>query len=261
MSTFFLISILIGAMAGLVTAMIVLLVLQVRNSTQVNKLTFPAYEYVVKQAENKANEIVGQAQKEARSIIANAEETGQKTIQEYTVSATDAHNTYIDTVNGFTKSLTAQLSDATKVSAEQIAILTAEATASLHSEKESISSQLALTLQAVEKISARMESQTNVAVTHMKEQIAQVSEALIKKIETESEQNQEYIDTYLAKALDVAEAQIDGYKESRVSLLDAHIERLVEDITSRVLHKRLSLKDHAELAREALAEAKEQNIL
>jgi hypothetical protein len=59
----------IGAVAlGLVIGMIILLFLQARSSIQISKLTFPAYEFTIKKAENEANEIVEKAQAEMASL-------------------------------------------------------------------------------------------------------------------------------------------------------------------------------------------------
>ncbi len=51
----------------------VLIVVQMRNSAHIHHLTYPVYEYTVKQAEQRANQIVAEAAEKARSIRTAAE--------------------------------------------------------------------------------------------------------------------------------------------------------------------------------------------
>lgn len=272
-----------GMMAGLVIAMVVLLVLQIRSSTQVNKLTFPAYEYVVKQASHKADEILHAAQKEAQSIVSEAEKSGQKIVQEYTTSATEVHTAYLKTVEQFTHNHSDALAVAAQEGALHLEKLVASVTESVHAQEEGVRVRFDESLQAVEKMSQRIEGRTNESVSKMEELLTQVGTALetrtsgsiekmenhvsvvektlIEKLQNADQQQQEYIHSHLEKALEAAEKHIIEYQKSRIGLLDMHIEKLVEDVTKRVLNKELTVQDHAQLARQALTEAKEHNLI
>lgn len=261
MSTFSGVEIILGALIGLVLSMIILLVLQFRSSSLMNKLTYPAYEYVIKQSEHKANLILEQAQKEAREITAEAEKAGQKILGNYTDSSRASHDAFVKNLEQFTHGLTSQLSDTTNNGMAQLQAVTSAAKQSLEKEQSSITAQVVVTLETAKSSSEMLQKKVSEAVLRMEENIASVSDNLAHKLQDEHTNQTAHIQAHLQKALDAAESQIESYQKSRIALLDRHIERLVEDITKRVLHKQLSIDDHAELARAALSEAKEHNLL
>jgi hypothetical protein len=108
---------------------------------------------------------------------------------------------------------------------------------------------------------ASLQTQTSQAVGTLEQKMAEAQQQLLLGLKAQADAQQERIETSLKKANDDALLQIDQYKKARLSLLDTHIERLIEDVTTRVLHKKLTVTEHAELARNALAEAKEHNLI
>jgi len=241
--------------------MITMLLMQMRSSARVNKLTYPAYEYVMRQTEAKAEKMLQKAQEEARHIVAAAEKTGQKTIQEYTKSATETHGVYLKTVEKFTNQLSEKLEESSHASSAQLEKLADEAIASMSSQQKVVQEKFSSALESVEKTSLQLEGETTEAIGELKRHVTEASTRLIEKLNAEGKQHTQYIHEHLEKAASSAEEQITEYQKARTALLDTHIERLVEDITARVLHKELTLTDHAELARAALADAKEHNLL
>ena len=250
-----------GLLAGLVIASIIMLVLQIRNSTSINKLTFPAYEYVIKKAEHQANEIINEAQKQARLIVTQAEQGGQKTVASYTQDAAKAHESYLASYAEYGKALADKLDSAGEKGIAQLQTLQAEASDMLTKQQNVLKTRFDSSLLSVEKLASTLEQKTTQNLSLMETHIAEVGKRLVDSLQTDNQKQKELIASHLEKALDVAEEQIATYQKARVALLDTHIERLVEDITARVLHKKLSISEHAELAREALAEAKAHNLL
>ncbi len=261
MNMFFSVELIAGVLSGLVIATVIMLVLQIRNATMINKLTFPAYEYVVKQAEHKANEIIASAQKEARAIISSAEQAGQKTIVQYTQKASQLQEHYEVTLQKLVSELSGKMVQTAEQSGVQVDAALAAMAATLTLREANLISQFDTSLVSVEKMLATLQTHTTATLTHMESDIAELSRKLGESLTKEDSQQQERIAVQLQKLQDNAAAQIEEYQKARMALLDAHIERLVEDIVMRVLHKKLSVDEHAQLAREALVEAKAHNLL
>lgn len=261
MSTLFLSILFLGLLIGLVVGMIILLILQVKNSSQVNKLTFPAYEYVVKQAEHKANGIIESAQKEARAIVSAAETSGQKIIEEHTQTATRTHEEYVKTIEQYTNALTEKLNSVAQDSHTHLESVANAAIVAVQKQHESVGAQFDIATQRVHEIGDKLEMQANKSATDLEAHIQVVSQALVEKLQHEDAAYKTFIGEHLSKAIAVAEAQVVEYQKARIALLDTNIEKLVEDVTARVLHKELTVSQHAELALQALKEAKEHNVI
>lgn len=261
MNTLFSTELLIGTFLGLLVAMVVLLVLQIRTTTQVNRLTFPAYEYVIKKAEHDAQALIQEAQKKAQSIIVSAEQAGQKTIAEYTNQATQIHQEYSDAIQAQTQGVTQALHKNESVQTQAMDSLLASA-------KSSITEQQNLVIKAAEGVNTAL-SQTTIethqkaeeAVSALHDRVEKISDSIELQLKEVTALGTDKITTHLATLQATADEHIAAYEASRIKLLDAHVEQLVESVVGEVLHTQLPVAVHASLAREALEEAKAKNIL
>jgi F0F1-type ATP synthase membrane subunit b/b' len=250
-----------GVLVGLVIATVIMLVLQIRNSVQINKLTFPAYEYVVKQAEHKANEIISLAQKEAREIIAEAEKSGQKAFTTYNQTAVTTQEKYVGTLATLSSSLSEKLTELAQKGGEHLLSVTTQSTETITAREKAIATAFDGSLAQLHELAQVLKEKSAHALLQIDGEVASVFTKLGTSLAERDESYKKQIDTHLTTALTRAEEEIGAYKKARLSLLDTHIERLVEEVTAKVLVTSLGTKEHAELARKALAEAKEHNLL
>lgn len=250
-----------GVLVGLVIATVIMLVLQIRNSVQINKLTFPAYEYVVKQAEHKANEIISLAQKEARAILAEAEKSGQKAFATYNETAVTTQEKYAGTLATLSTSLSEKLADLAQKGGEHLLSVTTQATDTIASKEKAVATAFDVPLTHMNELAGELKKKSAHTLSQIDGEVASVFLKLGASLSERDDSYKKQIDTHLTEALARAEEEIGAYKKARLSLLDTHIERLVEDVATQVLHTSLTTKEHAELARKALEEAKEHNLL
>ena len=64
----------------------------------------------------------------------------------------------------------------------------------------------------------------------------------------------------IKEAYQVAQDEIDKYKEERMSQIDASILEIIKDVTAKVLGKSISYDEHEKLVQKALEESKKKNI-
>jgi F0F1-type ATP synthase membrane subunit b/b' len=258
---FFSIELIAGVLTGLVIATVIMMVLQIRNSVQINKLTFPAYEYVVKQAEHKANEILNQAQKEARGILAEAEKSGQKAFATYNQTAVKTQETYSGMLEKLSHELTDHLAETAKKGGEKLVSVTAHASETISAREKALAASFDASLEEMHTFSTKLQSRTEHALSSLEKEMGEIAKKLTEGLHEHEVSYKKEIATHLERALEVAEHDIDSYKKARIAVLDMHIEKLVEEVTAKVLHKKLSVEEHGALARAALVEAKEQSLL
>ena len=215
----------------------------------------------MKQAEHSAQEVIAQAQKQARAMIAEAEITGQKRIQEYAHVGTQTEATYEETMKAYRGELSSKLDEVSKESMQTLQTLTASVTQSVQKQQETMSAEFTASVQEVQRVTEQLGAGVQETIADMQHRVTKMGDELATHMEQENTDAKKYIDEHLHEAAKAAEEQIAAYQKARVALLDTHIERLVEDVTARVLQKELSLSQHAELAELALQEAKEHNLL
>lgn len=261
MSTLQNVDFLVGALVAIVLLMIMLLVLQWRSSRAINQLTFPAYEYVIKQAEHKASEIIATAQAEARKVAAEAEQAGQRTLGHYTTVGEAMQAQYEQQFATLQNELTKEITGLAEAHKAQLHTFITEGLQTLQSNQTELSTEYETLLGHFKEMTATLQRKTETAVTDLQVQLTQVKMAMAEKLTQESELLQSEVTEHLSAMLSKAEDEISAYRRARLALLDTHIERLVEDVVKQILHRRLSIDEHAELARQALEEAKVNNVL
>jgi F0F1-type ATP synthase membrane subunit b/b' len=261
MNSYFTVELLIGTFLGLLLAMVILLVLQVRTTNKVNKLTYPAYEYVIEKAEHDAEKLIQEAQHKAQSIITQAEQSGAKTIADYTSQAKEIHSEYSSALHAQTESLEHTMQG---ISSEETAALkqvTDAAEDMIESQEKSILANVAKTNQSIEQLASKTEQEATESITHLEEHVEEVGDMLEAQLKATDIAGQALLKNHVAALQGQADKQVAAYTDARIKLLDAHIEQLVESVVLEVLHTQLTPSEQASLAFQALKEAKEQHIL
>lgn len=261
MDTFFLLAVLAGVLVGVLIAAIVVLILHIRTNSQINRLTYPAYEYAIKKAEHDADRLLREAQEQARSVIAKAEETGQATIRTYDEEARQMHERYQEALTKQGTEMAAKFSEIAQQETHKLH----EAIGSL---SQSLTEEHNKAISTITRVSNSLEAAGTEAETHAKSMVASLNErmdAVSSEIEASLKAAQtdglKQISTHFASLSTGIEEEVAAYSAERKKLLDAHIERLVEDVVTRVLQVELPVSTHASLARKALEEAKAKHIL
>lgn len=261
MNAFFSVELLAGTFVGLLLAMLVLLVLQVRTTSQVNKLTFPAYEYVIKKAEHDAHLLIQEAQQKADTIIVDAKKAGHATIREYTNQATQIHEEYKDAVARQTAHIGATLHEVSDAQTIALQNLTGAAASMIASQQQEVVAHVKKTNTALAAASADVEKEVLEVARALHARITGVGESIETQLREVDTLGKAQLATHLASLQTAADEHIAVYQDARMKLLDAHVEQLVESVVVQVLHTQLPVAEHASLARTALEEAKAMHIL
>lgn len=251
----------IGLLAGLTAAMLAVLILQLRSQSRVAKLIYPAYEYALQQAEHDANQVLKKAQQQAREIITKAETTARADIAKRQETIEAANETYFKELEQLHVSMHRHLEQVAHAgvtsltnASEEIAVHTKTQSETLKKFTTSTKSEWQ---SVVEQTSKALATQAATAEKTMETVLQQTTTALVQ---AETEQRSALAD-HMAKLLEEAKAEVEEYTKQRQQLLDAHIADIVAEVTTQVLHTTLDSTEHAKLAREALAAAKQEHLL
>ena len=214
----------LGFAVGLGFAFLILLSLEIYNSRRVNKLTYPAYEYAQKKAEEEANRILEEARAQAHKIVSDAEIAGLALSETRKKEGESASRAYEASLRDLMHRLEAQLQQSIKQAEESQAKLSTT-------------------------VVSQLESEGKEARAHMSESIAKIETEYRKRMEEE-----------LNAALAAAKTDAEGYAKLRKAAIDEHIVALIGETLRVVLQKNLPKDFHAEFARAALEEAKASGI-
>lgn len=250
-------AVLIGVLGGLVLSMIILLILQARSSAMVDRLAAPAYEYVQQQAEKEAKKIINNAEAEARQIRQTAEQERSELLEVYQQHAEELQASYQAQLTEHTTQLEERLASLTE---ETLGVWQAASDAALE-KQEALQTQVDKKMADLTETAQAEQSQLHQSVADATTEIKDTSsEALaqlgtvISSIESDTK---EQLQAHSKAALAAVDAHIDEYQHTREGVVDRHIAQIVESVTKQVLRQELSAADHAELARQALVEAKQ----
>jgi vacuolar-type H+-ATPase subunit H len=247
----------IGAVAlGLVVGMIVLLILQARSSTQINKLTFPAYEFTIKKAENEANEIIKKAQEQAREIVAKAELESSNLLVSRTEESDKEYQVYVASLENFRENLSETLEKMVEETENRSQEISNTFVSRLDGQSQEMQKKVQDLAKQLDDIPERLRGQSGIIMEGLQERIARAGEQLEHSLVTSHTAHTEAIKEHLQKGFEIAELDIEEYRKGRKALIDNHIEVLVKDVVRVVLQKELTRADHAELVQSALEEAR-----
>jgi len=258
---FFGFEVLIGIFVGVLLATIVVLVMYVRTTSQVSKLTFPAYEYAIKKAEHDADAIISDARKRAREVIANADKVGQTLSGNYDTQAKGIQKKYEAALARQTEKVVKEFQTGAAEQVQKLYTVTSTAERAITTEQKKVTDNVTRINTAVEAVATKAEHHTQEVIESLDKRIARVGMTIEDKLREVQEGGADKLEQHLAGLQGVADEHIKVYEESRRRLLDAHIEQLVEAVVMKVLHTQLPVEQHGSLAREALEEAKSKNII
>ncbi|HEY4502339.1 MAG TPA: hypothetical protein VJH21_00715 [Candidatus Paceibacterota bacterium] len=212
-------------------------------------LTYPVYDLIIKEAQQKADRIIEDAEEQSRAIRARAQMEGGKIlvdrkkedelfrekheqqIIDITTHAKEVLTKQTETIHNLSESVAMEF----KQYAESAGVL-------INKELEVVKRSIADEIQRTNKALADMEGKTKSEYESLiKETKKQISEELAKEIKT------------------VRDA-VATYRQERFALLDQEITGLVEETARIVLNKTISLKDQEDIVLNALEEAKKGGI-
>lgn len=252
----------VGAVAlGLVIGMIVLLFLQARSSIQISKLTFPAYEFTIKKAENEANKIVEKAQDQAREIIANAELESQALLARRTEESDKDYQSYTESLEVLKTDLLGTLTKTVEDTHNRSQEISDTFVEHLNSQDQEMQKRIQSLAKNLDEVPERLRERSGVIMEGLQERIARAGEQLEHALLSTHEDNKAAIVEHLQKGFEIAERDIKSYSEARKNLINNHIEGLVKEVVRVALQKELTRADHAELVRAALEEARSSGVV
>ena len=267
--------ILLLLVAFLLTVAIFLLIMLLRSSDKVHKLTYPVYDYIIKEAQHKAQEITYDAMKHSRDLLVDAELEGIKVIAKEKIDSRKIEEEYeqqLSTLTEQTKKLleeytrkaTGELQNITKTLEQSIRnnLQNVEKTGSHATEElQSLTKTLEKTIHDNLK---RVEEAGTEGVKRSEELTEQILEELSKRLSHAFENLEgsvkDKIQENIEKEFDSVREIIDMYKKKRMDMVDNEIIALIEQTTTLALQKKLTFREHTDLLFAALEEAKSQNI-
>ena len=261
MTTVLVPEIFIGLLAGLVVAVLVVLILQLRNQGQLTKLTYPAYEYALQQAEHDANQVLKEAQKQAREIITKAETTARADIAKQQEAIENANEVYRQELEQLHASMSSHLEEMKQTG-----------TTLLKDANEEIAKQIKEQSDQLQNFADTTRSEWKNLITHTSQTLDEQSasakdtvESLLKQthvaLEDAQTKQRQALESHMVTLMDEAKTEVAQYTKARQGLLDEHIAEIVAAVTREVLHTSLDDADHTKLAKEALMKAKQENLL
>lgn len=216
---------------GVLVCLIALLVVQLRNNGALKNITFPVYDYTVKAAQERANEIVQKAEELSRTIVAEAERNAAAALAERSKDSEQAMALYEKT-----------LSELLERHKQSLASYVHKAESMLESLPQSLAEE-------VERGKQSMTAQWQ-AFAHKAEEL---QSSLAEEVKGAVSQE-------LAREMESVRAALASYRRERMELVERDIVAILEKATALVIKKQLSLKDHVDLARESLETAKREGI-
>lgn len=261
MDPFFMLAVAGGIFAGVLLAAIVVLILHIRTNSQIDRMTYPAYEYAIKKAEHDADAVIQEAQQKAREIIANAEQTGQQSILTYNEEAKVIHQKYQEALTQQGTELSQKFNNIAEQETHKLHEAIGGMSQSLSSEHQRAMENLSRVTGSLESTSEKAQQQAERLLASLEERIGAVSAEIEGALKNAEAEGLNSIAGHFKALNKTVEEEVAAYSEGRKKLLDQHVERLVEDVVKRVLQAELPVSTHAALARKALEEAKAKHIL
>ncbi len=255
------IELLAGILGGLIVSMLVMLFLQVRSSLMVNRIAAPAYEFVQHQAEEEAEGIIAEAKRKADAIIASAETEHTQILAAYTQHAAELQSAYQENLKQHAEMLTQKMNGAIAVHLEKLESIGDQSLDALEAGREKLNTRFMGVLDSFTATEKQVDAAAQASLSTMSRVIENASSTLTNALATQDMMVKTKLDEHTKAALVALDGEILAYKKARLHLLDTHINNIVESVTKKVLQKQLTITDHAELARDALAVAKRENIL
>ena len=266
----------------LIVLIMVLIFIVLRNSGRMNKAVYPLYEYTIKKAQKKAQKIIYNATKQAQEILVAAEIAGIKESavkkietrnlgetyrQNLDALAKEAHQSltrYADKIDSIHKNILEDIARQAKESGQVFLVESNNTAQNITESLKSIKEKARSAEEEYSRLAVRLEDSMNQQIVEGREQISHSVEAIVdnfsKTTQEIKEDNSKKFDKYLISEFEKTQKEITEYRDIRMKILDKQLISLIERVTEITLNKKLSLKEHSELAYKALEEAKEEGI-
>lgn len=221
------VGVLLVAIVLLVVLVGALLIVQLRNNARLHDLTYPVYDYTVKEAEKRGNQILAEAQEKGRAVITAAEveaakvvgdreRDGEKLIAAYEKRLAELMHMHETTLKGYVGSA------------------------------EHAFGALAQTLK-------QEAENSRLAVEREMQVFSADTKSTREALETETKK---LIGEHLEKEFNAVKEGLQSYRQERMKLIERDIVAVIEQAVAITLRKQLPLKEHSDLVYEALEEAK-----
>lgn len=275
--------------AGLFVLTLFLIYLQFKSVNRINRMTYPAYEDVIKKAQNKAYQIIHDASEEARKLRVEAELKGIKSVskgnlevekirEKYEESLAElvAQNeamleTYSEEVKNWYESeinemekiaeknreklegYTAELDSMYEEFSEYVAESIDKNSASMEEKFDDIESRAEKTFSSLERVSSGLNEDFIEKVNNFSNKL----ESVFHEIEEEGVKE---IKQKMNKKFEGSLKNIDSYEDAWKNILDKNAFDIAERITKIAVGKGFSKGEQSELVKQALEEAKEEGF-
>lgn len=255
------VELLIGILAGLITGMIILVALQVRNTVAVNRLAAPVYDFVLHEAEQEAKKILEQAKKEAEQIRTEAETERDALLATYTKRVETLHQNFSEQLTAHTDNMEKTLDSTFEKSLATWQTVGAKMQEQITKAEKQVTNRFTALETSLQQAEEKISAQAKTAITQFEQELTKTATILKEKLEAHDATITTKVDEHTKDALKAIDDALLAYRTSREHILDAHMAQIIEAVAADVLHKQLTLDEHAELAKQALMEAKQKHIL
>lgn len=226
------VTVLLTSVAILIVLLGTLLIVQLRNNAHLYNLTYPVYDYTVKEAQKRANQIIAEAQEKGRTIIAGIESEASKIVSERSRESEHLMAEY----------------------EKRLAEL-------MHKHEVALGSYTGGAEQAFKGLSEgfkRHMEESEKALTHEFESFASHAQETRTHLEEETKR---LIAEHLDKEFAAVREGLESYRRERLKRVEDDIVAIMEQAVAIVLRKELSLKDHVDAVHEAFETAKREGVL
>ena len=224
----------LAALFILLLIIVVLLILLVVNNRKMHDLTYPVYDYVVKRAEAKAQQITEDAMEKSRTMVRNAEMEGIKIVEKDKLESGKLEKEYETKLAGLEQETEKSLKmymDAMQKDLKQLS--------------EGLQKRIA---ESISKNEQFLQGETQ-----------KLSNQLSGTFTTLEANAKEQIRNNVEKELISVKKLVETYRQERFALIDTQILSLIERTTAIALQKTLTIGEHTELIYKALEEAKSKD--
>ena len=227
----------------------VLIAVVIWFGTRLRYLTTPIYDHIIRQAEEKASQIIASAEEQGRAERAAAQAASEKLLADRKDADEKFHDAFVNHFKEIVEHARGALEDQAQATAQAAARMTED----FKKYGAAITTELN---EGSERIRA--------VATEEAERMHQSFVALGAKANTEqqaiSDQIQRQVIELFEKETRAVRDEIATYRRERIAALNQNMVTLVEETARLVLNKTLSLQEHRELILDALEEAKREGL-
>ncbi len=255
------VELLAGILGGLIVAMIVLLLLQVRNSVVVNRIAAPAYEFVQQQAAAESARIVESAKAEAAHIVETTRAEQELILASYREQVASLQKNYEAKFSGQVTGLQEQINATITAHFGQIELVAKEAARLSEERTKTLEGQFEIIKNRYIALGETLETKAVTLTESLTDAVARTSAEVARALEAQEQSLADALSAQVHEAYASVDTAVAQYQKERYALVDTHLERMVETVITEVLKTNLTLSDHAAIVQSSLAAAKEAGDL